>query len=79
MRQLDLEDLAFDIRNLDTWELIRAADRVMREGEALRRHIEARLPRLVATSRRTTELVSELLPRHKPQASAPRSRGGQVA
>ena len=61
MRQLELEDLAFDIRNLDPSALIRAADRVMNDGDALRAHIEERLPRLVATARRTTDLVAALV------------------
>jgi colanic acid/amylovoran biosynthesis protein len=61
MRQLDLENLAFDIRDLDVGALIRAADRVMTDREALRAHIEERLPRLMATARRTTELVTGLV------------------
>jgi polysaccharide pyruvyl transferase WcaK-like protein len=61
MRQLDLEELAFDIRRIDAGALIAAADRVMRDGDALRAHIEDRLPRLMATACRTTDLVSTLL------------------
>lgn len=61
MRQLELEDLAFDIRELDPAALMDAADRVMNEGSALRAHLEKRLPRLVATARRTTDLVSALV------------------
>ena len=41
--------------------LIEAADRVMNEGSALRAHLEKRLPHLVATARRTTDLVSALV------------------
>ncbi|MFW2387523.1 MAG: polysaccharide pyruvyl transferase family protein [Polyangiales bacterium] len=61
MRQLELEELAFDIRDLDAAKLIEAADRVITEGDALRAHIETRLPRLVATARRTTDLVSAMI------------------
>lgn len=68
MRQLDLEDLAFDIRKLDTPKLIEAADRVIRDREGLRAHIEERLPTLVATARRTTDLVAALV-----------TRGGEVS
>lgn len=62
MQQLGLEDLAFDIRNLDPAALIRAADHVMDDLPRLRRHIEARLPDLMATAQRTTELMAQLLP-----------------
>jgi polysaccharide pyruvyl transferase WcaK-like protein len=75
MRQLELEDFAYDIRNLDTEELTRAADRVMSDGDALRAHIEARLPRLVATARRTTDLVSALLPERQKPTVVPLAKG----
>jgi polysaccharide pyruvyl transferase WcaK-like protein len=68
MRQLDLEELAFDIRNLEASQLIRAADRVMNQRDALHAHIEKRLPDLVATARRTTELVSALVSEGGPTA-----------
>lgn len=68
MRQLGLEELAFDIRDIDAAKLIEAADRVMRDRDALCAHIEARLPTLVATARRTTDLVAALVPRGESNA-----------
>jgi colanic acid/amylovoran biosynthesis protein len=78
MRQLGLEELAFDIRNLDAQELIHAADRVMSDGDALRAHIEERLPGLVATARRTTDLMRDLLPKRQEQTTVPLTDGGRA-
>lgn len=79
MRQLNLEDFAFDIRNLDGQALIRAADRVLSDGRALRAHIEEKLPALVATARRTTELNAALLPNQQELTTVPLTDGGQAA
>ena len=61
MQQLGLERFAFDIRKLDAAKLCEAVDELLEHRDEVVRTLEARMPALQQTARRTTKLAVDLL------------------
>ena len=61
MTQLGLQDLAFDIREVDSARLCRAVDEVLERDQEIRALLRERVPKLRDRARHTTRLAAELL------------------
>lgn len=61
MSELELSDLAFSIRDVESAPLCEALDRVLADGPAIRAKLERGIVRLRQRARRTTELALELV------------------